>query len=73
MKVLYMLLFMAIPLLGFSQNSIEAGTIIDQISRGEKIELRNIKITGTLDLTRLQNLQATNENGNGGEKAEKFE
>ncbi len=58
MKALYVLYILCFPLLDFSQNTIEAGEIVNRLNKGEKVELRNMRISGTLDLTRLQNLRA---------------
>lgn len=58
MKALYVLSILFLPLLAFSQNTIEAGEIVNKLNKGEKVELRNMRISGTLDLTGLQNLEA---------------
>ncbi|PIQ21108.1 MAG: hypothetical protein COW65_11080 [Cytophagales bacterium CG18_big_fil_WC_8_21_14_2_50_42_9] len=60
--VLSVLFFL--PALSFAQNSVSATEIIAKINRGEAVSYQNVRITGDVDLTQLQNKKLERETEN---------
>jgi uncharacterized protein YjbI with pentapeptide repeats len=61
MKTLIILLFTTVPSLVWGQQQVEASAILQQIHSGLPVAYRDVRITGELDLTRLNNLRQVSE------------
>ncbi|WP_066508989.1 pentapeptide repeat-containing protein [Rufibacter sp. DG15C] len=59
----FLLAFIAVPVSLWAQTTVPASEVIAKINRGERVNYKNVTITGLLDLTQLQNkTQVTNIN-----------
>lgn len=54
-KVQILFVLLLLPLLSFAQTKVDASEIIKKMNRGEAISYKNAVITGSLDMTQLQN------------------
>jgi uncharacterized protein YjbI with pentapeptide repeats len=58
MKRINFFLLLLLPALSFAQTKVAASTILEQLNGGEVVAYNNVHIIGNLDLTKLRNVQA---------------